>query len=325
MFQLEPVGHFVRREKMTSETGSHICYWAHHHLARNYYCDCKLLSFKQFDALDWKSIHQALHNLPWLFQLWAAKHVLGVVGTMKFLSHQDGRSLLCPSCNKCNETCKHIAQCLEPGCAAAFAQLTHGVELWLETNGTHNDLMLLLLCYLQGQGTVTCVECSDDLNLPQIIRDYVISQDVIGWDNFAMGMISSKLLPIQSAYNHIKGVSSHATRWISGLVTQLLQVTHTQWIYRCVLVHDRNTGTLISAHKAKLLKEIKHQLALGSESLDEEDRFLLECNFDDLSNTTGEHQEYWLLAIQVAREASRICSKAGTEQQCNVDTGQRWE
>jgi hypothetical protein len=109
-----------------------------------------------------------------------------------------------------------------------------------------------------------------------------------------MGMISSKLLPVQSAYNHINRASSHALRWISGLVTQLLQVTHTQWMYRCVLVHDLNTGTLISAHKAKLLKEIKHQLALGTESLDEEDRFLLECNFNDLTNTTGEHQEYWL-------------------------------
>jgi hypothetical protein len=323
MFPLKPVGLFVHGEKMTSETGSHIRYWSHHHLAGKYYCNRKLLSFEQFDAIDWKSIHQALHDLPRLFQLWMAKHVLGIIGTMKFLSHQDGRSPLCSSCNECKEMCKHITQSPEPGRAAAFAQSTHGVEAWLETNGTHNDLKLLLLCYLQGGGTVTCIECSDNLNLPQIVRDYAISQDVIGWDNFATGMISSKLLPIQSAYNHINGASSHATWWISDLVTQLLQVTHTQWIYRCVLVHNRNTGTLISAHKGELLKEIEHQLALGSESLDEEDRFLIECNFDDLTYTTGEHQEYWLLAIQAAREASCIRSKAGAEQQCNIDTGQR--
>jgi hypothetical protein len=108
-----------------------------------------------------------------------------------------------------------------------------------------------------------------------------------------MGMISSKLLPIQSVYNHINRASSHATLWISGLVTQLLQVTHTQWIYRCVLVHDPNTGTLISAQKAKLLKEIKHQLALGSESLDEEDRFLLECNFDDTPQVNTRSTGSW--------------------------------
>ncbi len=97
-------------------------------------------------------------------------------------------------------------------------------------------------------------------------------------------------------------------QWISGLITQHLQVTHTQWIYRCILAHDRSAGTLIPAHKEELLRKIEHQLTLGSESLDEEDQFLLECNFDKLATTTCEHQEYWLLAIQAAREASCICT-----------------
>ena len=125
-----------------------------------------------------------------------------------------------------------------------------------------------------------------------------------------MGMVSNKLLQIQSAHFHTSSESYHATRWIAGLITQLLQVTHTQWIYRCVLVHDRTTGVLITAHKANLLKEIENQLTLGPEGLEEEDRFLLECNFNDLLSTTGKHQGYWLLGIQAAREASCICAAA---------------
>jgi hypothetical protein len=50
----------------------------------------------------------------------------------------------------------------------------------------------------------------------------------------------------------------------------------------------------------ELLKKIDHQPTLGSESLDEEDWFLLEFNFDELATTAGKHQEYWLLAIQAA-------------------------
>jgi hypothetical protein len=270
------------------------------------------------------SIYRTLHKLPWLFQLWAAKHVLSVAGAMKFLSHQDGRSPICPSCNKCNETCRHIAQCPEVGPAAAFAQSTHRVKAWLDANRTHPDLTHLILRYLQGRGTVTCVECSVDLNLPQILQDYAVLQDIVGWDDFAMGMISSKLLPIQSAYNHTSRSSSHTTWWISGLITQLIEVTHTQWIYWCVLVHDRSAGTFISAHKEEILKEIEHQLTLGSESLDEEDWLLLECNFDKLATTTDEHQEYWLLAIQAAREVSRICTEQpDMDQKCNVHTRQR--
>jgi hypothetical protein len=104
-------------------------------------------------------------------------------------------------------------------------------------------------------------------------------------------------------------------RWIPSLITQLLRVTNTQWIYQCVLVHDCTTGTLISAHKKVLLKEIEHQLTLGPEGLAEEDRFLLECNFDNLTTTTGEHQEYWLLTIQATGEAPCICTETLAAQQ----------
>jgi hypothetical protein len=84
---LEPIGLFVRGQKMRSEIGDHIHYWAHHQLAQQYYLNHKLLSFKQFSLVDWKSIHLTLHDLLRLFQLWAAKHVLGIAGTMKFLTY----------------------------------------------------------------------------------------------------------------------------------------------------------------------------------------------------------------------------------------------
>ena len=76
-----------------------------------------------------------------------------------------------------------------------------------------------------------------------------------------------------------------------------------------MLVHDRTTGVLILAHKANLLKEIKHQLSLGPDDLDEEDRFLLEYNFDHITSTSGEAQGYWLVGIQAAREASHLRPK----------------
>ncbi len=278
---------------------------------RTYYQEHNLLSHEQFDAIDWKSVHNTLHNLPRLFQLWASKHVLDIAGTMKFLSHQDGRSPLCPSCHECNETCKHIAHCPKAGRAAGFLQSTNKAEKWMDGTSTHPDVKLLLLQYRRGCGSITCVECSDDLNIPPIFQEYAISQDVIG---FVMGMISNKLLAIQSTHFHTTGESYCAMRLIAGLITQLIHVAHMQWIYRCMLVHDCTVGVLISAHKAKLLKEIEHQLALGPEGLAEEDQFLLEC-FNDLSSTTGKHQGYWLLGIQAAREASCLRAEARDESQ----------
>jgi len=170
---------------------------------------------------------------------------------------------------------------------------------------------------------MTCLECSTDLNLPSIFHEFANSQDIIGWDQFMMGMVSTKLLPIQSSHLIKSKSLANATRWITGPITQLLQVVHTQWIYQCILVHDRNTGTLILQHKEELIKEIEYQLTLGADSLAEEDRFLLECNFDDLAMTVGEFQEYWLLAIRAAREASRLCAEANEGRQYRPRKWQR--
>ena len=193
----------------------------------------------------------------------------------------------------------------------------------METVDTNSNVKTLLLEYLRGRGTTTCLECAKHLDPPLILCEYASAQDIIGWDNFVMGMVSHKLLPIQSAHFHTAGKSYLASGWITGLITQLLQVTHTQWIYQCMLVHDRTTGVLISAHKADLLKEIEHQLSLGPDDLAKEDQFLLECNFNDITSTSGEAQGYWLLGIQAAREVSRICLKRREEAQSRPQKRQR--
>ena len=310
MFPLEPIGMFVNGGKLTSDTGDTLRFWAHRQIARRYYHSKGIISHDQFDETDWGSLQSTLTSLPRLFQLWAAKHVNKIAGTMSFLSHQDGRSNLCPSCEACEETCPHIARCPEAGRSSAFAQSTEELDLWLGTSQTHPDLHSMLLRYTRGRGTVTCLDCAISLDLPPILQDLARSQDVIGWDLYMMGMLSSKLAAVQSVYLLQHHSTRPVSKWLSGLITQLLQVTHCQWIYRCVLVHDRSTGTLISAHKEEMLKEIEHQLDLGEGGLAEEDKFLLECNFDELVTTNGEQQEYWILAVQAAREACRLRAAA---------------
>ncbi len=121
-----------------------------------------------------------------------------------------------------------------------------------------------------------------------------------------MRMLLKQMANVQSAHFLQHLYSRPVSKWISGLITQFLQVTHFQWIYRCVLVHDRSTGTLVLAHKEELMKEKAHQLEMGAEGLAEDNRFLLECNFDELATANGKQQEYWILAFQAAREACHL-------------------
>jgi hypothetical protein len=72
------------------------------------------------------------------------------------------------------------------------------------------------------------------------------------------------------------------------------------------------------------MKEIEHQLKLGEEGLAEDNKFLLECSFDELATTNGKQQEYWILAIQAAREACRLRATArDSSQQCWHGTTER--
>ena len=91
-----------------------------------------------------------------------------------------------------------------------------------------------------------------------------------------------------------------------GLVTKLLECTHGQWLYRNVHVHDSVSGAIALQQKEEIQHEIEKQQDLGEEGLTAEDHYLMEVNLEDLETTSGEKQEYWLLAIRAAREAFRL-------------------
>ncbi len=87
---------------------------------------------------------------------------------------------------------------------------------------------------------------------------------------------------------------------------KLLEANHGQWLYRCVQIHEKVTGTRVTARKEEILQEIERQLKLGTEDLLDEDQYLAEINLDDLESSLGEPQEYCLLAICAAREAGLL-------------------
>jgi hypothetical protein len=71
-----------------------------------------------------------------------------------------------------------------------------------------------------------------------------------------------------------------------------------------VQVHDRVLGTRATARKEEIQLAIEAQQVMGTDDLLEEDQYLAEVNLEDLESTSGERQEYWLIAIRTARKAS---------------------
>ena len=67
-----------------------------------------------------------------------------------------------------------------------------------------------------------------------------------------------------------------------------------------VHMHDTVTGLHATRIKEELKKEIEDQIQMGGEELAEDDKYLLKINLEDMETTSGERQEYWILAIQAA-------------------------
>ena len=71
-------------------------------------------------------------------------------------------------------------------------------------------------------------------------------------------------------------------KWAQGLVVRLLEVTHGQWLYRNMHVHDITAGMEATARKEEIQRFIENQLEMGEEGSDKRDHYLLEINLEDL-------------------------------------------
>ncbi len=146
-------------------------------------------------------------------------------------------------------------------------------------------------------------------------QSMAIEQDVIGWQRFMEGMVSKQLVCIYANIRSLTGVGLEALVWAKQLSVRLLEVTHGQWVYRNVQVHDYQQGMLRTQEKERLQREIQEEIDLGFEGFLPIDRSLAEVTVEDLESSGGQQQEYWLLAVRAAR-----CAKTIAESAAAIDT-----
>ena len=181
------------------------------------------------------------------------------------------------------------------------------LDHWLDKEDTDPELRMCITEYAQDRGNCTMYDICKENDLDQAFISLAIEQDSIGWRRFMEGMVCSGMRRIQANFAESAVSNKLITRWASGLIIKLLEATHGQWLYRCVQTHDTVSDTLATMRKEQLQIEIEHQKDMGiGDDLEREDQFLAEVNLEDLESTLGANQEYWLLAIRKAREASRL-------------------
>ena len=266
-FPLEPVTVFAGESKITSDTLGRLRYWAHRRLASDSFFKLKSLSPEGFEEVAWEEVYTALHGVPRLFQLWAAKQVTGVAGTNEYQArYKDEHDPRCPSCDRAIETCGHILHCQEEERVAALHRSIGWLDDWLGEVGTEPTLWRWLVRYARGRGhhSMSHITLEGGPGAVEMGR----SQDMIGWRRFMEGMISREILPLQEEFFDAGGSTMSLSDWAQELVVNLLECTHGLWLYRNLHVHDLLAGAATPARKEEIQQFIEDQLDMGGEGLD---------------------------------------------------------
>jgi hypothetical protein len=129
------------------------------------------------------------------------------------------------------------------------------------------------------------------------------SQDKIGWRNFTEGYISTHFYNIQRFHLSMSSSYLNSVDWTKHFISKISQLTHLQWIYRNISLHDRCQGYLRNKQSEDLLQEITELSDLSPEEVPENCRFLLEISFTELASSQLEKQRYWTLAMKAALTA----------------------
>jgi hypothetical protein len=137
------------------------------------------------------------------------------------------------------------------------------------------------------------------------------SQDLIGWRDFTEGHISTPFHAIQTFHLPMSSSYLNGEDWTKQFISKLLQITHSQWIFWNISLHDKTHGYLCIKKAEEIIQQINVHSEVAPEEVPEDSRFLLEINFFELSTFHLDTQTYWTLAMDAALKAKALESAGG--------------
>ena len=179
---------------------------------------------------------------------------------------------------------------------------------WMHKNDhTDQELAYWIEKYLLFRGTRSFASLvAEDAFASVDVTVAAVGQDLIGWTEFLHGKVSVEIAGIQKLHCR----SSPSCRltgadWMKTFISHLLQLSHSQWIYRNYTLHDKQRGYLRLRLRSEVLREIHVLLETPPSAVPPESQYLLELDHSAMYKASYETQAYWVLAIKAARRAGR--------------------
>jgi hypothetical protein len=309
----EDVALVIWGSKVTGDISSPLRFHASKEMARQHLTTWTKdkWSNEKFDAVDWEDLDMALKNKPDMYKIWRSKQNSGFLGTRVQVgrySGDAGADERCPNCGR-QETAMHIMLCPDKDRTRLLIESVNELAEWMaRDNKTDPEILYWIPKYILMRGVKPLLEIG--IMSPQF-KALARSQDLIGWREFTEGNISTHFYEIQSFHLAMSSNFLNGEDWTKQFISKLLQITHSQWIYRNVSLHDRQQGYLHKKNAEEIVREMEFLSTLAPEDIPKASRFLLEINFTELSTFQIETQKYWILAVTAACTAQELNSARG--------------
>ena len=260
-----------------------------------------------FHAVDWHALDSVLEPKAIMYRQWLSKQCSGFCGTQQMAAHwdptRDGR---CPDC-QCPEPASHLNLCENTDRVRLQQDMANRLGSWLEKNYAHPELQYWLPRYITLRGTRAF---SDFPRLSPEMQRVAASQDLIPWTSFMEGKLSKEIFRLQKHTLMASPSRLTLASWAKQLINQILQISHAQWIFRNVSLHDAREGYLRVQKREKVLEEVDRLSQVDPRFLPERSRYLLEIDFSTPSSSKDlVKQQYWLYSMKAAVKAGKRAAR----------------
>ncbi len=129
------------------------------------------------------------------------------------------------------------------------------------------------------------------------------AQDHIGWINLLLGQLATEWSNLQ--HYHLSSISSCHTSfsWATGVVTHLLAISHSLWVFCNRVVHDWTMEGTACAVELQVAEDLNAQFMLGLQDLPFSGQHYIQGHsVDSLLCTPLMDRQCWLAHVALAHQ-----------------------
>ncbi len=172
------------------------------------------------------------------------------------------------------------------------------LEQWLSSVDTMPDIQF---CLLQGLR----------MEQPSLLSPFASpctqaaaqAQDHICWVNLLLGQLAVEWSILQQHYLSSNSSCCTASSWATGVITHLLSISHSLWVFCNCVAHDCTMEGTAHAAELQVTEDLHAQFALGHQDLPFSKCHYIEGHsMDSLLHAPLTDHQHWLAHVALASQ-----------------------